>query len=146
VTSRGSARDDAGAHFRPARGPRNASPSRLRPSPRRRGGPDGGARSRDPCCARRRESVCGTRHLAGPGSARPTLMRATTGNDERDTKLAEKPTLLERLSAFLTREPEDREELLHLLHGSFERKLLDADALSIIEGALPVSEWTGPDL
>jgi len=73
-------------------------------------------------------------------------MRATPGNDERDTKLAEKPTLLERLSAFLTREPEDREELLHLLHGSFERKLLDADALSIIEGALQVSEMTVRDI
>ena len=76
----------------------------------------------------------------------PNPMRATTGNDERDTKLAEKPTLLERLSAFLTREPEDREELLHLLHGSFERKLLDADALSIIEGALQVSEMTVRDI
>jgi magnesium and cobalt transporter len=73
-------------------------------------------------------------------------MRATTGNHERDTKLADKPTLLERLSAFLTREPEDREELLHLLHGSFERKLLDADALSIIEGALQVSEMTVRDI
>ena len=30
----------------------------------------------------------------------------------------ERPTLLERLSAFLTREPEDREELLQLLHGA----------------------------
>src|SRR5438552_18589045 len=57
-----------------------------------------------------------------------------------------KPTLLERLSAFLTREPEDREELLELLHGAFERKLLDADALSIIEGALQVSEMTVRDL
>jgi magnesium and cobalt transporter len=73
-------------------------------------------------------------------------MMATTGNDERNTKLAEKPTLLERLSAFLTRAPEDREELLHLLHGSFERKLLDADALSIIEGALQVSEMTVSDI
>jgi len=51
-------------------------------------------------------------------------MTETTGNGDRDTKLADKPTLLERLSAFLTREPEDREELLKLLHGSFERKLL----------------------
>jgi len=73
-------------------------------------------------------------------------MTATTGNDERNTKLGEKPTLLERLSAFLIREPEDREELLHLLHGSFERKLLDADALSIIEGALQVSEMTVRDI
>ena len=35
-----------------------------------------------------------------------------------------RPTLLERLSALLTRAPEDREELLELLHTSFERNLL----------------------
>jgi magnesium and cobalt transporter len=57
-----------------------------------------------------------------------------------------RPTLLERLSAFLTREPEDREELLELLHGAFERKLLDADALSMIEGVLQVSEMTVRDI
>jgi magnesium and cobalt transporter len=57
-----------------------------------------------------------------------------------------KPTLLERLSAFLTREPEDREGLLEILHGAFEHKLLDADALSIIEGALQVSEMTVRDI
>src|SRR6187402_1088083 len=57
-----------------------------------------------------------------------------------------KPTLLERLSAFLTREPEDREELLELLHGAFEHKLLDADALSMIEGVLQVSEMTVRDI
>jgi magnesium and cobalt transporter len=59
---------------------------------------------------------------------------------------AGKPTLLERLSAFLSREPDDREELLKLLHGAFEHKLLDADALSIIEGALQVSEMTVRDI
>jgi Mg2+/Co2+ transporter CorC len=32
-----------------------------------------------------------------------------------------KPTLLERLTALLTREPEDREELMALLRGAFER-------------------------
>ncbi|OLC68178.1 MAG: magnesium/cobalt efflux protein [Betaproteobacteria bacterium 13_1_40CM_4_64_4] len=58
----------------------------------------------------------------------------------------QRPTLLERLSAFLIREPEDREELLALLHGAFEHKLLDADALSIIEGALQVSEMTVRDI
>jgi magnesium and cobalt transporter len=57
-----------------------------------------------------------------------------------------KPSLLERLSAFLSREPDDREELLRLLHGAFEHKLLDADALSIIEGALQVSEMTVRDI
>src|SRR3954470_4961853 len=58
----------------------------------------------------------------------------------------QKPTWLERLSAFLTREPEDREELIALLRGAFERRLLDADALSMIEGVLSVSEKTGPDI
>jgi magnesium and cobalt transporter len=66
-------------------------------------------------------------------------------NDERDDKPV-KPTLLERLSAFLTREPEDRDELLELLHGAFEHKLLDADALSMIEGVLQVSEMTVRDI
>ena len=59
---------------------------------------------------------------------------------------ADKPTLLERLSALLTHEPEDREELLDLMRGAFERRLLDADALSMIEGVLSVSETTVRDI
>jgi magnesium and cobalt transporter len=66
--------------------------------------------------------------------------------DDSGDKASAKPTLLERLSAFLTREPEDREELLELLHGAFEHKLLDADALSMIEGVLSVSEMTVRDI
>ena len=66
-------------------------------------------------------------------------------SDDRSDKPG-KPTLLERLSAFLTREPEDRDELLELLHGAFEHKLLDADALSMIEGVLSVSEMTVRDI
>jgi magnesium and cobalt transporter len=52
----------------------------------------------------------------------------------------DKPSLLERLSSLLLREPEDREQLVELLHSAFERKILDADALSMIEGVLQVSE------
>ena len=63
--------------------------------------------------------------------------------DDRDEP---RPSLLERLSAFLTREPEDRGELLDLLRGAFERRLLDADALSMIEGVLQVSEMTVRDV
>ncbi|MEO5694021.1 MAG: transporter associated domain-containing protein [Usitatibacter sp.] len=51
-----------------------------------------------------------------------------------------KPSLLERLSSLLLREPEDREQLIELLHSAFERHLLDAEALSMIEGVLQVSE------
>ncbi|RXZ44657.1 HlyC/CorC family transporter [Crenobacter cavernae] len=53
---------------------------------------------------------------------------------------------LERLSAFLLREPEDREELVELLHGAFERHLLDAEALGMIEGVLSVGELTVRDV
>ncbi|HET7547753.1 MAG TPA: magnesium/cobalt efflux protein, partial [Usitatibacter sp.] len=51
-----------------------------------------------------------------------------------------KPSLLERLSSLLLREPEDREQLIELLHHAFERHLLDADALAMIEGVMQVSE------
>ena len=57
-----------------------------------------------------------------------------------------RPTLLERLSALILREPEDRESLARLLHSAYERNLLDADALSIIEGALSVSEMQVRDI
>ncbi|RLJ67889.1 HlyC/CorC family transporter [Sulfurisoma sediminicola] len=57
-----------------------------------------------------------------------------------------KPSLLERLSHLLLREPEDREQLLDLLRGAFERNLLDSDALSIIEGALQVSDMQVRDI
>jgi len=57
-----------------------------------------------------------------------------------------KPTLLERLSFLLLREPEDREQLLALLHSAFERDLLDADALTIIEGAMAASETSVRDV
>ncbi|MDR2710353.1 MAG: CBS domain-containing protein, partial [Burkholderiales bacterium] len=61
-----------------------------------------------------------------------------------------KPTLKERISALLFHEPENRQELQEdlqeLLRGAFERKLLDADALSMIEGVLDVSERTVRDI
>ena len=50
------------------------------------------------------------------------------------------PTFFERLSSLLLREPEDREQLIQLLHSAHEHDLLDADALSITEGALAASE------
>jgi magnesium and cobalt transporter len=58
----------------------------------------------------------------------------------------DKPSLLERLSAFLTREPEDREDLVEVLRGAYEHRLIDADALSMIEGVLSVSETTVRDI
>ncbi len=57
-----------------------------------------------------------------------------------------KPSWYERLSTLLLREPEDREQLVELLHSSYERNLLDADALAMIEGVLQVSEMQVRDV
>lgn len=57
-----------------------------------------------------------------------------------------KSNWLERLSAFLLRAPEDREQLIQLLHGAYDRNLLDGDALSMIEGVLQVSEMQARDI
>jgi magnesium and cobalt transporter len=51
-----------------------------------------------------------------------------------------KPSFIERLTSFLLREPEDREQLIEVLHSAYDRNLLDADALTIIEGALAASD------
>ncbi len=59
---------------------------------------------------------------------------------------SEKPSLLERLSHFLLREPEDREQLLELLHSAYENSLMDADSLAMIEGVLQVSEMQVRDI
>ena len=59
---------------------------------------------------------------------------------------SEKPSLLERLSHFLLREPEDREQLVDLLHSAYENNLMDADSLAMIEGVLQVSEMQVRDI
>lgn len=57
-----------------------------------------------------------------------------------------KRSLLERLSTLLLREPDDRDQLLELLQGAHEKKLLDADALSMIEGVMQVSDMHTRDV
>ncbi len=51
-----------------------------------------------------------------------------------------RPSLIERLTAWLSHEPDNREELLALLHSAYDNDLLDADALTMIEGVMQVSE------
>lgn len=57
-----------------------------------------------------------------------------------------KPGLLERLGAWLSPEPDNREELVGILHIAYEKNLLDADALAMIEGVLQVSEMQVRDI
>ncbi len=51
-----------------------------------------------------------------------------------------KPSLIERLSSLLSREPEDRDDLLALMRAARARALIDADALAMIEGILEIGE------
>ena len=51
-----------------------------------------------------------------------------------------RPSFLERITGWLSREPDNKEELLELLYAAYENNLLDADALSMIEGVMQVSD------
>lgn len=68
--------------------------------------------------------------------------RMKTLNDAQERA----PSLFERLSSLLLREPEDRAQLLHILHSAHERELVDADALSMMEGVLQVGELSARDV
>ncbi len=57
-----------------------------------------------------------------------------------------KPGWVERLGAWLSPEPDNREELVEILHAAYEKNLIDADALSMIEGVLQVSEMHVRDI
>jgi magnesium and cobalt transporter len=61
-------------------------------------------------------------------------------------KQNDKASLLERITAWLARKPQDREGLLALLRAAYERNLIDADALAMIEGVLQVSEMQARDI
>ena len=56
------------------------------------------------------------------------------------------PSLLARLSSLLLREPTDREQLIALLRSAYARNLIDADVLSIVEGAVGVSDLQVRDI
>lgn len=55
-------------------------------------------------------------------------------------------SLFERLTALISPEPENRAELLDVLQDAHERNLIDADALSMIEGVFQVSDLSARDI
>jgi magnesium and cobalt transporter len=55
-------------------------------------------------------------------------------------------SLFERLTALISPEPENRTELLEILQDAHERNLIDADALSMIEGVFQVSDLAARDI
>lgn len=57
-----------------------------------------------------------------------------------------KRSLLERLSSLISNEPRDRAELIHVLRDAEQHHILDAEALSMIEGTLQVNELQARDI
>ncbi|MGZ3158586.1 MAG: HlyC/CorC family transporter [Burkholderiaceae bacterium] len=55
-------------------------------------------------------------------------------------------SLFERLTALISPEPENRSELLEVLQDAHDRNLIDADALSMIEGVFQVSDLSARDI
>src|SRR5690606_10646140 len=135
----------------------------LRPSRRRRGrrgNPSPQARGAAPCPAGRGTLPRpGARHRtrAVPGRANdwhpriasvildPPRLPPPSMSDDSPGPDARRP-LFERLAALLLRVPEDREQLLGVLRQAHDRSLLDADALSMIEGVLQVAELSAIDV
>jgi magnesium and cobalt transporter len=58
----------------------------------------------------------------------------------------EKRSLIERLSDFISPEPDSRGELLKVLQDAHARDLIDADSLSMIEGVFQVSDLCARDI
>jgi magnesium and cobalt transporter len=77
------------------------------------------------------------------------MHRPAAGRNQDATAMANdrpKGSLLDRLGAWLARRPENREELIDVLRSCYERNLVDADALAMIEGVLQVSELQARDI
>src|ERR1700752_3639785 len=55
-------------------------------------------------------------------------------------------SLFERLTALISPAPENRAEMLEVLNDAHERNLIDADALSMIEGVFQVSDLSARDI
>jgi magnesium and cobalt transporter len=67
-------------------------------------------------------------------------------NSEDRSTNGSSPRWLERISRMFGSEPQDKQELYELLKEASERNLLDDDALSMMEGAMLVSERRARDV
>ncbi|MFM7484451.1 MAG: HlyC/CorC family transporter [Burkholderiaceae bacterium] len=64
----------------------------------------------------------------------------------RPAEQKQQRSLLERLTALISPEPESRAELLGLLQEAHARNVIDADALSMIEGVFQVADLAARDI
>ncbi len=61
-------------------------------------------------------------------------------SDDTSSKAKPEKSWFERLSQSLSREPQDREDLVELLRDAKQRKIIDDDDLEMLEGVLKVSK------
>lgn len=67
-------------------------------------------------------------------------------SEETESTQGDSRGWLEKLSHLLSREPQNREQLLELLRDAEDRHLLEADSLEMIEGVLQVSDIQARDI
>ena len=67
-------------------------------------------------------------------------------DDKPPSSQSQQKSFIDRIGQILSGEPQDQEDLLEILREAQERRLLDADALSMIEGVLQVSEMRVRDI
>lgn len=79
-----------------------------------------------------------------PSTVRTDEFKVTSKSATSDAKPHR--SLFERLTALISPEPENRAELLEVLQDAHERNLIDADALSMIEGVFQVSDLCARDI
>lgn len=66
--------------------------------------------------------------------------------EEPPSQRSNKRPWFERISQMLTREPQDREELVEVLHDAEQRHVLEHDAMEMIEGVLEVSDMEAREI
>jgi magnesium and cobalt transporter len=67
-------------------------------------------------------------------------------DDKPPSSQPQQKSLIDRIGQFLSGEPQDQGDLLEILQDAHEKHLLDADALSMIEGVLHFSEMRVRDI
>lgn len=67
-------------------------------------------------------------------------------DDKPPSSQPQQKGLIDRIGQFLTGEPQDQNDLMDILKEAQEKHLLDADALSMIEGVLLFSEMRARDI
>ncbi len=67
-------------------------------------------------------------------------------DDKPPSSQPQQKSLIDRIGHFLSGEPRDQDDLLEMLKEAHEKHLLDADALSMIEGILHFSEMRVRDI